>query len=248
MEVADRPVPNDELGPLLARGRDAAVFALGADRVARRTPERRDHAEEAAVMEHVRAAGYPVPRVWRIAPGEMVLERVEGPTMLEDLGRRPWRVDRHARTLAGLHRRLHAIDAPAGLRPHPVDGHSVLHLDLHPGNVILAPAGPVVIDWTNAHRGDGAADIADTWITMALFEDDPGAPTSRTARWATAIVACAEPAVRRRLVDRFLDAAGRDDARRALHAAGERRRADPNVRPSEAAAIDALVAREARSR
>jgi len=245
MEVAAARVADAELGALIARGRDAEIFALGRDRVVRRTPGPRDLTVESTVMEHVRAAGYPVPRVWRVAPGEMVLERVEGPTMAEDLARRPWRLRGHARTLADLHRRLHAIDAPADLPAHPVGGSTVVHLDLHPANVILSPSGPVVIDWTNAQRGDGAADVADTWLTMALFERDPEPGSTPIARLADAVVARIEPMVRRHLVDVFLDSAGRDDARRVLAVAAERRLADHNVRPAEVQAIRRFVQREA---
>ncbi len=45
-------------------------------------------------------------------------------------------------------------------------GDRLLHLDLHPGNVILGPSGPVVIDWTNAPVGDPAVDAALTWVIL----------------------------------------------------------------------------------
>lgn len=32
------------------------------------------------------------------------------------------------------------------------EGDKVVHLDLHPLNVIIGPKGPVVIDWTGASR------------------------------------------------------------------------------------------------
>jgi hypothetical protein len=77
-----------------------------------------------------------VPAARALNETEIVMERLDGPTMLDDLGRRPWRIDRHAQTLATLHRRLHEIDAPAWL-PAPLgEGRSLLHLDLHPDNVI----------------------------------------------------------------------------------------------------------------
>jgi hypothetical protein len=95
------------------------------------------------------------------------MERVEGPTMLADLELDPWRMRQHARLLASLHHRLHSIAAPAWL-PAPLgEGSSLLHLDLHPDNVILARTGPVVIDWPNVARGRGAADAAHTWIVLA---------------------------------------------------------------------------------
>ena len=94
MEVDERRTPDDELGPVLAAGRDATVHALGEDRVLRRTPSaERDLRTESEVMEHVRAQGYPVPQVFRVGPGEMVLERIEGPTMLEAIEARVWQVD-----------------------------------------------------------------------------------------------------------------------------------------------------------
>ncbi len=37
-------------------------------------------------------------------------------------------------------------------------------------NVILSADGPVVIDWTNAGRGDGDFDAALTWVLMATFD------------------------------------------------------------------------------
>src|ERR1700704_6611413 len=105
-------------GELLARGRAADVFAAGPGRVLRRyrKGEGGDTAVEASVMEHARGHGFPVPAVHEAGGRDLVLERVDGPTMLAALARRPWRVGRHGRTLAELHRTLHAIPAPPGLR------------------------------------------------------------------------------------------------------------------------------------
>lgn len=152
-------------GPLLASGRDSEIFDLGGGRVLRRPRTGRSLAGEATVMRHVADAGYPVPRVDDVlADGSLVMERVSGPTMLEDLAARPWRLTRHAAVLADLLDRLARVPAPAGLRPAPLPGAAVVHLDLHPGNVLLSPAGPVVIDWANAAGGDPACDPAVTWL------------------------------------------------------------------------------------
>ncbi len=253
MEVDDRRTPDDEVGPQLAAGRDATIHDAGPGRVLRRTGPTRDLLSEAVVMEHVRAAGYPVPIVHRVGPGEQVLERVEGPTMLDDLQAHPWRVGRHARTLGELHTALHRITAPPDLRPYDpagdTTGDEILHLDLHPGNVILSPSGPVVIDWNNVRRGPAAADVALTWILMGAFELDQ-APL--TGPWPTRLLARAEraaiPRIRRRLVRTFLEASGvRDEARALLPAVAAIRLEDRNVRPGEAVAIRAMVAREASS-
>jgi len=247
VEVDDRRTPDDELGPQIAAGRDATIHDAGPGRVLRRTAPERDLRGESEAMEHVRAAGYPVPVVHRVGPGEQVLERVDGPTMLADLEAHPWRVGAHARLLGDLHARLHRIGAPTGLRPYELEGDVVLHLDLHPGNVILAERGPVVIDWTNARRGPAAADVALSWILMGAFELDQEPLTGGPAR---RLVGRAEraaiPRIRRRLVRTFLAASGvADEARALLGPVAEVRLADRNVRPGEATAIRELVARHA---
>ncbi|PAZ13140.1 phosphotransferase enzyme family protein [Streptomyces sp. SA15] len=63
--------------------------------------------------------------------------------------------------LAGLLRRLHAIPAR-----HP-STRRVLHLDLHPDNVILTPDGPYVIDWTNTEEGDPGLDWGMSAVILA---------------------------------------------------------------------------------
>jgi aminoglycoside phosphotransferase (APT) family kinase protein len=153
--------------PPIGSGRNADVFAYTPDKVLRRYREPRDTAREAAAMEHARRHGFPTPVAHALNDRDIVMDRVSGRDMLDDLLRRPWLLPRHAGTLAELHDRLHAIEAPHWL-PAPLgDGAALLHLDLHPENVILSEEGPVVIDWNNAARGPGEADVAMTWLILA---------------------------------------------------------------------------------
>jgi aminoglycoside phosphotransferase (APT) family kinase protein len=155
------------------------VFEHAAGEVLRRYRTPRNTEREVAAMEHARAHDYPVPAARAVSDTDIVMERVTGPTMLDDLARRPWSAPVHAKALARLHKRLHDIVAPSWL-PAPLgDGKALLHLDLHPDNVILGPQGPVVIDWPNAARGPSAADVAHTWIVMAC-----SVPTSGRYRQA----------------------------------------------------------------
>jgi streptomycin 6-kinase len=146
---------------LLASGRESDILDVGGGRVLRRYKQGGNPEHEALVMAHAQAHGFPVPRVLEVHPGELVLERMEGPNLVSDLARRPWRLRAHARLLTDLHRRLHRIEAPPGLEAAS-DGDALLQLDLHPENVLLTTSGPVVIDWTNARRGDPAFDVAYT--------------------------------------------------------------------------------------
>jgi aminoglycoside phosphotransferase (APT) family kinase protein len=128
-------------------------------------------------------------------PG-LVMDRVDGTDLATALARRPWRLVSSARELGELQARLHDSVAPPTLRdlrgmlreridtaPHLSprlracarellaalpDGDRVCHGDLHPGNVIVGKKGPVVIDWTNATRGDPMGDLACTVLMLRV--------------------------------------------------------------------------------
>jgi aminoglycoside phosphotransferase (APT) family kinase protein len=157
-------------GPLLASGRDADIYEYADGLVLRRSRHRRSMLVEAKVMEHVRAHGYPVPAVAEVSDDgtELVMERITGHSMADVLTRQPWTFSRQAGVLADLHLRLHDIPGPPWVRAAPgAEGDRLLHLDLHPLNVIETRAGPVVIDWPNSGRGVPAVDVALTWVLLA---------------------------------------------------------------------------------
>jgi aminoglycoside phosphotransferase (APT) family kinase protein len=241
------------LGPKLASGRDADVYDLGDGRVLRRyrsdskmpSGALKTSEQEARTMRFLRERGYPVPAVHDVCGIDMVMDRVDGPTMLKDLGSHPWMVWRHARTLAALHRRLHTIEAPDWLptfASHPafaaasdeeralLAGDAFVHLDLHPDNVILSRRGPVVIDWRNARRGAGAIDVAATWLIMATSDINEVA----MRRWLIS-------AIRRLFVAGFLRHIDRAAAARRIPSMGGYRLADRNLRDTEKPAIHSLV-------
>jgi aminoglycoside phosphotransferase (APT) family kinase protein len=167
----------NEPGALLASGRDSDVFEYGSGLVLRRSREGHSMSTEARTMEYVRGLGYPVPAIAEISDDgtDLVMERVDGPSMLDEIGRRPWTVRRQARLLADLHQRLHRIPAPEWLPAAPCgEGDRLVHLDLHPLNVIISAKGPVVIDWPNARRGDPNTDVALTWLLLAAGEVPDG--------------------------------------------------------------------------
>jgi aminoglycoside phosphotransferase (APT) family kinase protein len=167
-------------------------------------------AREAEIMELARGHGFPAPRVLEVHDDGLVLERVDGLTMLTSMRRRPWTLGREARTLAQLHARLHAV---------PFEGERLLHLDLHPENVMLSELGPIVIDWTNARGGDPALDVALTWVIC----DTSGGLGGRA------------------FVRFFLRHVDRESARRALPEAAAYRLADPNVTEAERARVKRLL-------
>jgi aminoglycoside phosphotransferase (APT) family kinase protein len=165
-----REAAMNEPGELLASGRDSDIFEYGSGLVLRRSRAGHSMAVEARTMEYARAHGYPVPAVDQISDDgtDLVMERVDGPSMFDALSQRPWTVRHQGRVLADLHQRLHEIPAPDWVKDAAFgSGDRLLHLDLHPLNVILSSQGPVVIDWPNARRGDGDADVALTWVLLS---------------------------------------------------------------------------------
>ena len=188
-------------------GRASTIELLGDGRLLRRGghPER-----EAAIMAVARQHGFPVPAVHEARPDSLVMDRVAGPTMAEDLAHRPWFARRQMRVLAELHRRLHAI---------PFEDGVLVHYDLHPLNVLLSSAGPVVIDWTNARAGAADADVALTWLILSTSAGRRG-----------------------RLLARFFaGAAGRDAIVRGLPAARAFRLADHHVTDAERSRVRRVV-------
>lgn len=224
-------------GELLARGRAADVFDAGPGRVLRRYREGEggDTTVEATAMEHARRHGYPVPAVYEANGRDLVMERLDGPTMIADLARRPWRVQRHGRSLAELHRRLHEIPAPDGLPWHLGRGDRLVHFDLHPDNVLLSERGPVVIDWSNSARGEPADDVALTWVIVATSQV-PGPLPFRVLGSAG----------RDLLVKAFLSGVDADAARERVPEIAKRRlETDPHLLAPERRALERLASSRA---
>ncbi len=174
-------------------------------------------------MTWLRGHEYPVPEIHHAAGRDLVMERVDGVTMLEAIDQRPWTLVSHVRTLVDLQQRLGALEAPDWLRVDqrvPV-GRSVVHGDLHPMNVILGPRGPVVIDWTNAMAGPQGFDAALSYVLMATYEAD--GPKESIGQWA--------------FVRLFERSHGRRLVRQHLSDAAAFRLADSNLTEGERAAI-----------
>ena len=157
-------------GPLLASGREADIYALDDRRVLRRYRRDADVTGEVAAMRYLAGVGYPVPDVYAASGAEMVLERLDGPTMAQAFGAGELSIEDGAACLAGLLRRLHELPP----WPGAAAGSRILHLDLHPENVIMASRGPVVIDWCNARPGEPDLDTGLTALILAQVAGDSG--------------------------------------------------------------------------
>jgi aminoglycoside phosphotransferase (APT) family kinase protein len=179
--------PTMQLGELIGSGRDADIYALGDSWILRRNRDGRSQREEAAVMAHLHAHGYPVPEIHPArddCPADLIMQRVQGPTLMDAVLAGQVDAAEAGRMLADLLIRLHAVPLPdaadtdadaAATADADASGipaadtaapeTAILHLDLHPLNVLHTPAGPVVIDWANTRQGAPAHD----WAMSALI-------------------------------------------------------------------------------
>lgn len=207
-----------DLGQLIGTGRTSEVRTHGDEAVIRIGDSGEDQTHEADAMELVRAAGFPAPRVLeRPRADAIVMERLEGPTMLDDLTARPWRLLGHAKTLARLHHELGSIEAPADWTQVSA-GTSVVHLDLQPDNVKLTPHGPVVIDWSKAARGTASFDAAYTYVILRTA-------AAKSGPAANAMIA----GLRRRFAKAFISAFGVDAIKPFIRPAAELRMLDDSL-------------------
>jgi aminoglycoside phosphotransferase (APT) family kinase protein len=209
-------------GPLVGAGRTCDVYDVGKGRVLRRYRVPRGVEAEAAIMRYLDEVGYPVPKVYDVEEPDLIMERLDGRDMLAELGRKPWLVRSYGRLLAQLHNRLHEIQAPPGLGPAFEPGDRMLHLDLHPANVVITSRGPVVIDWSGVRAGAPGADVAMAYLIMASSDLD-------------LIPVALRPVVgglRASLLRQFV-AETHDDPKPYIASAAAARMRDPNVRPLE---------------
>jgi uncharacterized protein (TIGR02172 family) len=202
----------DLIGPKITAGRTAEIFIWEENKVLKLFREwapAQMVEREAGISHAVFDAGLPVPE-----PGEiieiynrmgLIYEKIPGISMLEALGKRPWKIRNLARQLAELHAKIHNCDI-ATLPPmrqcleHKIisadvlskqynymalsllsdmpDGINLCHGDFHPGNILITLKGPIMIDWVDATSGNPIADVART----LLLSDHASLPKDMPSR------------------------------------------------------------------
>ena len=163
---------------------------------------------------------------------EIVMERIDGPIMMDAMVRPPWKLGDHLRLLADLHDRLHQIDGPDWLPGMP-DG----------GRPAAAPrSAPAqrdhVAERSGRHRLAERARAATRWPTSRSPTRSSRAAASRCrarSRWRS--TRCGRPLLRRTFAKRYL---GRDFYRRVAEMA-ELKCFDENMDADEIRALRRLL-------
>jgi aminoglycoside phosphotransferase (APT) family kinase protein len=116
----------------------------------------------------------------------VLLETVPGWTAGELARRRPQLARTLGHACAAVQDLLGEVRAPEGVAPtdppYGSRGGRLLHLDLHPFNIMVEDTGVVtgVLDWANAAAGDPDLDRARSWSILTL---DPAVRRRRSAVW-----------------------------------------------------------------
>jgi Ser/Thr protein kinase RdoA (MazF antagonist) len=182
---------------------DGTILRLLRNSDGQRQNEMQAAAIEAAAASGVRVPAVFSATTVMGRPG-LVMERIEGADYLTLMGKQPWLVFSVGSLSGRVHAKLHEAvgsDALPALRtvlrariqtcarlPQHLgkfaierlealpDGDRLCHGDFHPGNLLRSKEGPVVIDWTNATRGDPDADVARTNLMLRVGEPPPSSP------------------------------------------------------------------------
>jgi uncharacterized protein (TIGR02172 family) len=209
----------NDLKQPIAIGRTAEIYACEGEKVLKLffpTVPRSWIEKEIDTGRYIQATQLPVPRVYeRVELDDrvgVVYERIEGPSLLNELARKPWNTVRYARLLANLHVQVHEVDAPPNLetqkdwarggipqteklsrnlRERVLDlldsmpeGNELCHGDFHPGNIIMTRRGPIIIDWMTVSRGSAMGDAAITSLALKVGK----APVSAIAQRILSII------------------------------------------------------------
>jgi tRNA A-37 threonylcarbamoyl transferase component Bud32 len=201
----------DDIGtlPLIARGGQAEIYDYGNGKVIRvpRRPQDYDRIRyEYKVYLSLSGSKVVAPKVYELvevsgAPS-IIMERILGMSMMDQIKRQPHLIRRKAIDLANMHLGLLKVNAEAFMTnskdqakycinksrslaedtkqmlldslEHLPAGNFLCHGDFHPGNIIHNDGRDYIIDWSGATKGDVAYDVAHTYILLRVVPRAPG--------------------------------------------------------------------------
>jgi hypothetical protein len=183
-----------EKGQLVGRGSSSEVFAWGNSQVIKLFNRgfSLSHAEiEARGLRIAHASGVPTPVVEEIIEVEgrygIVLERIVGKNLYEDVRARPWTLFNAAGIYAELYGMIHSCkttelpsqreDLLHGIQNNGVmsrlqeeavvkalhqlpDDNALCLRDFRTHHILMSNSGPIIVDWESALFGNSSADIA----------------------------------------------------------------------------------------
>jgi len=201
----------DDIGtlPLIARGGQADIYDYGGGkviRVPRRTQDYDRIRYEYKIYLSLSGSNVAAPKVYDLvevdgAPS-IIMERILGTSMMDQIKKQPHLIRRKAVDLANMHLGLLRVSADVSITnakdqakycigksgsltehtkqvlmdtmEHLPAGNSLCHGDFHPGNILHRDGTDYIIDWSGATKGDAAYDVAHTYILLRVVPRAPG--------------------------------------------------------------------------
>ncbi|MDT8717517.1 phosphotransferase [Clostridium sp. 19966] len=194
---------------LIAKGGQADIYELDKGRVIRVLRNRHEEEQlktEMSVMNSLREKGKAVPEVYEYLKIDerpaLIMEKLNGISMLEAITKKPLYILKQAEKLAKLH--METSDSAEGLELISINARAayliknsslfsedikkfildilekmpeendICHGDFHPGNIIIMGDKYYVIDWFGATKGKKLSDIAHTYIILRNTPEIPG--------------------------------------------------------------------------
>lgn len=189
----------------IGAGRTATIFLYGHDRVIKlfkSTFLQQAINEEFDIGRTLNLSGLSIPTTYEIVEVDhskgILLDFIEGRSMLQNLASKPWLVLRYAKKMANVHFKIHEADFKGNKCIKPLnpsiadkisrvsrltseektatlsylsclpDGSSLCHGDFHPDNIIMSKDRLVTVDWITARIGNPIADVARTWLLLTM--------------------------------------------------------------------------------
>jgi thiamine kinase-like enzyme len=189
----------------IGAGRTATIFRYGQDQVIKlfkSTFPQQAINEEFEIGRSLNSSGLSIPTTYEIVEVDqakgILLDFIDGRSMLQNLASQPWLVLRYAKKMANVHFKIHRADFKGNKCIKPLsqsiadkisraslltseektailsylsslpDGSSLCHGDFHPDNIIMAKERLVTVDWITARIGNLTADVARTWLLLTI--------------------------------------------------------------------------------
>ena len=161
---------------LLAQGSHARVYIVDDQVVVRRLKNYQGTYPNADLLSHLKQLGFPTPTLFEARQDTLIMERLHGPTLLQSLIAQETSLAEAVRIMVQLHEQLHSLQPPPSLatngQPHGTD--RILHMDIHPGAIVLTADGPHLVDWEDSRLGPPDLDLAATALIFAMIASEPG--------------------------------------------------------------------------
>jgi tRNA A-37 threonylcarbamoyl transferase component Bud32 len=201
----------DDIGtlPLIARGGQADIHDYGNGKVIRvpRRPQDYDRIRyEYKVYLSLSGSNVAAPKVYELievnGAFSIIMERILGTSMMDQIKKQPQLIRRKAIDLANMHLGLLKVNADVSITNskdqakycisksgsltedtkqvlldslgHLPGGSFLCHGDFHPGNVLHRDGRDYIIDWSGATKGDVVYDVAHTYILLRVVPRAPG--------------------------------------------------------------------------